>query len=848
MALLILLQIISWPFVRRMFSRLPDRGWAFARPVSILLGGLIIWFPASFGIVPFTPLWSMIAMALLAAFCWLFVRRIGVSPGERIWKDIPMAVTAEWVFWMVFVIFLLFRAINPDSYHIWWGGEKPMEFAHLNAILRSESMPPYDPWYAGGLLNYYYFGTFLVANLVQITGIPAEIAFNLATPLFPAMLASAAFSIGAIFGKRLTASNLGAALAGLASVFFVQFAGNMVVASRLWDRAINHVTSPAPFVYWVWEPTRAIPVPALQINITEFPYFSALYADLHPHTMAMPYTMMGIALAWQIAASWRTVPLLFVRRRLSQTHQLEILAPFVLLGMVVGSLWMINAWDMPMTAAMGVLGLTMMTIRVPSIAERIAIIVGGTSLLGIIALVVAFPFNRDYQALFGEIDFSWDTTPLLALESHVGAQLIICTLGAIVLLGYVRHGAIENAGLLYTLGGGVILGLLGQWILRGSTDTLLYRLFEVMIVLGLVGIWTNIAWQSSDDPNDFNIPRTWLQSLSIAAMTAALMLVIFERNVLALYLGIGLSALIVWVGLERQSARFVAALIAAATLLGAALEVVYLVDDLDGSVWYRMNTIFKFYNQIWNLLGLASGVIVGIAVWRLLVWEEPRSFRQPLPVAGRLGANAVKLSVAVALPLMALMATYALVATPIRLDQRFGDGGSITLNAYSWMEYGHIDLQGENAEGPLQYVDDLAAIQWMNENIEGNPVILEAAYGTYRCNGSRFSVHTGLPSVIGWVRHERQQRSVDDLDRRESDVREFYMGADIEFKREFLEQHNVEYVIVGQTEEHYPFIDGNDCIDMGSPAAIEMIRSMEGEELEVVFQQGTTTIFRVVRQ
>ena len=67
----------------------------------------------------------------------------------------------------------------------------------------------------------------------------------------------------------------------------------------------------------------------------------------------------------------------------------------------------------------------------------------------------------------------------------------------------------------------------------------------------------------------------------------------------------------------------IAALIAGATLLGAALEIVYLVDDLNGTVWYRMNTVFKFYNQIWNLLGIACGVIVGIVIWRLLVWEEP---------------------------------------------------------------------------------------------------------------------------------------------------------------------------------------------------------------------------------
>lgn len=853
-ALLIALQAISWPLVRRMFSRLPDRGWAFARPISILLGGLLVWYPASFGIISFRTIWSVLAMVAIAAVSWLLVRRVSVSPGERHWRHNSIAVTGEWIFWLVFFFFLLLRAVNPDSWHPFWGGEKPMEFAHLNAILRTDSFPPADPWYAGGLLNYYYFGTFLVANLIKITGIPAEIAFNLATPLFPAMLASGAFSICATFGKRLTSSNFGAVLSGLSGVVLVQFAGNMIVAARLWDRAINKVTSSQPFVYWVWEPTRAIPDPARQINITEFPYFSALYADLHPHVIAMPYTLVVIALAWQVAASWRTVPLLFVRKRLSISHQLEILAPFTLLGIVIGAIWMTNAWDMPMSVAIAALGLTMMTIRVPSLWERFGIIVGGTVLLGLIAAITAWPFNRKYEALYGELAFTTDSTPLLALQSHVGVQLLICTLGAIVLLGYVRRGAVGNVSLLQVLGVVVVSGLILQWGFRGS-DSPIYRIAESLVVLGLVGIWTSIAWQSADEPNDFHIPVSWLQALSIAVMASSIWLMVFDRHTLALYLGIGLSAAIVWAGLERQSARFITALIAAAALLGAGLEVVYLVDDLSGGYWYRMNTIFKFYNQIWNLLGIASGVIVGIAVWRLLVWEEPVGGRVSRPAASMTQTSAVKLTAAISLPLIVLMSTYVLVATPIRLDQRFGDGGDVTLNAYSWMEYGEVNMitrhdDGSVTNAPLSFADDLEAINWVNENIPGSPVIAEAAFGTYRCFGSRYSVNTGLPAVVGWVRHEQQQRSANDLHTREAEMRAFYTDSDegMEQKRAFLDRYDVEYVVVGQMERQYPTIENNDCFDTGNPEAIAMIESMEGTDFEIAFENESTTIYRVTRE
>lgn len=856
--LLVVLQWASWPFVRRVFNRLPDRGWSFARPVSIMLSGLMVWYPVSMGILQFRAAYSIASILLLGIVCWVVFKRMPIHPGEKRWTQNPVAVTSEWVFWLVFLFFVFLRSINPDSWHPVWGGEKPMEFAHLNAILRSADFPPIDPWYSGGFLNYYYFGTYLVAHLIKATGIPVEIAFNLATPLFPAMLAAGAFSIAATIGKRLTGSNFGAILSGLAGTFFVGFAGNLVVAARLYERAINEVTSASPFSYWVWAPTRAIPDPNQQINITEFPYFGALYADLHPHVMAMPFTLMVVALSWQLSASWRTLPLVLVNGKLRQLPFLSLAAQLGLAGVTLGVIWMTNAWDLPMFAILVLVGITMITVRVPSLTQRVGIIAGMSAAVGIIALVVSLPFNLNFQALFGEVKLIAQltptvseaphvvsSTPLLALESHLGAQILICTMGSLVLLGYVRGLQPKNRTLLATLGAAVPLGLLLQF-LTSDTDGFVLRFAEAMVAMAIVGIWTNVAWQSADEPNDFGIPVSWLQSFAIATLAASLVLVLLDRETLAVFLGIGMSAVIVWIGLERQSARFVTVLIAGAALLGGALEIVYLVDDLDSTRWFRMNTVFKFYNQIWNLLGLACGVIVGITIWRLLVWEEPSTWTHNRPPATRTSKNWVRLAALVTLPLMALMGTYMLVATPIRLDQRFGDGGDITLDAYSWMEYGQVGMQGGP---PLTYAEDRDAIDWLNENVDGAPIILEASFGPYRCNGSRISINTGLPTVVGWVRHQMQQRPYSDLGQRQSDVTAFYTDPDQDAaaKRQMLDQYDVDYVVVGVTERQYPRIEGNDCVNTGNAEAISVIEDMEGNDLEIVWQEGDTTIYRVKR-
>ena len=140
--------------------------------------------------------WAVVLMFGLLAACGALVAWLR---RDVIWAFIRarwrLLVIGEAFFLAAFLFFVWIRALDPDLWHIYRGGEKPMELAFLNGILRSRYMPPLDPWFSGGYINYYYYGQYLIAVLIKLTGIVPTTAFNLAIPLLFGLTCSAAYSV-----------------------------------------------------------------------------------------------------------------------------------------------------------------------------------------------------------------------------------------------------------------------------------------------------------------------------------------------------------------------------------------------------------------------------------------------------------------------------------------------------------------------------------------------------------------------------------------------------------------------------------------------------------------------------
>jgi len=218
---------------------------------------------------------------------------------------------------------------------------------------------------------------------------------------------------------------------------------------------------------------------------------------------------------------------------------------------------------------------------------------------------------------------------------------------------------------------------------------------------------------------------------------------------------------------NRAPLGFIAILCAAGTVLSILCEVVYIRDAYQSPL-ERMNTVFKFYLQVWLMWSIAA-----FYAYYHLISHNGAAWH---------GDNRQKLWAGVLVILIAACAVFPVAATLART-------GDFAANpALDGMEY----MKDKN-------IGDYYAIQWLS-NISGAPVILEAPGRSYSF-GSRVSANTGLPTVTGWVNHELVWRGdPGTIKERCRDVRTIYETNDIDEAAQLLEKYNISYVYVGDLE------------------------------------------------
>jgi uncharacterized membrane protein len=198
--------------------------------------------------------------------------------------------------------------------------------------------------------------------------------------------------------------------------------------------------------------------------------------------------------------------------------------------------------------------------------------------------------------------------------------------------------------------------------------------------------------------------------------------------------------------------------------------------------------VFKFYFQTWLLLSVAAGA--GLP----LLLDSARATAR----AGRLARAIARAAVAGACLLWASSLFYAVRAVPARLRDRFDDSTGAGLDGARFLETARHTEEGRT----FDLRADAGGIRWLQENVRGSPVVLEACQTQYRWGG-RVSIHTGLPTVLGWPWHVLQQRGGlpgATVDERRADVQRLFTDPDAGETLALLAKYGVEYVYVGPLE------------------------------------------------
>jgi YYY domain-containing protein len=738
--------LLALPIALLVFRRLPGAGYAFSKPLGILLGGYLFWLALSLHILPNRPgsvVWVFILVAAVDAY---LLRRYWAELRAAIEERLGYVIAVELVFLAAFFTAAHLRSYVPEIV----ATEKPMDFMLLNAASRSRYYPPDDAWLAGFGVSYYYFGYVLQAMIAKLAAVQTSVAFNLGLVSTAALALTAAFGLGyelAGLVRRVTFQT--AVAVGVGALVLVGVIGNLegVIEFGRANGAFNATVVenvgianleeaqeseacllPSPLCvkypteassnWWWWRATRISPE---GFSITEFPFFSFLLGDLHPHVMALPFVLTAVGLGlvlWRSDAtlsyeSWRRQPALIL-----------------LIAVMLGGLGFLNTWDLPtfgFLLALLVLARNLVGGRRPEAALRDSI--RFMLPLVVLAALLYLPFWLSFSSQASGLEGvrGGATRPLHSFLFW-GPLLAVSLPLPLALLAVDREASAARRVIIVAC---LPIALLFLWALllvaRDGTGAL------------------------SDAIGDRG--WNWLTTLFFAGALVVCLLAL-------------------WRAVESPSEEAGAALVPVLTAMSVALLLVlgselFYVQDVFKD---RLNTVFKLTYQAWLLLAV-SGAFGGF--W--LLRQRP---------AGRLASHARDAWAPLAALILAAALLYPLGATLSRTN-----GLAAADRTLDGLDF-----------AVRQMPDEVGAITWLADRADRGEVVLEAVGGQYS-PAARVAAWSGVPTVIGWPGHEEQWgRDGRFLVERVNDVDKAYTTDSLAEAEAILRKYGVTYVFVGGVE------------------------------------------------
>jgi YYY domain-containing protein len=822
---LFLVGVVAFPLTKKLFYSWYDRGYFFSKAVGMAVVTYIVFLLGTLRVLPFT------VFTIAGAMFVLFVLGIAIFNKTyrtdrikrslhffsfvrgRLTKLIFIILAEEVVFFGALLLWSWVKAHEPSIQ----GLEKFMDFGFMQSLLNSQYFPAPDMWWAGGSINYYFFGHLVTAVLTRLSGLDLSVTFNLMLAAIFALTATMSFSIGyqlfrstkhearnpkqnqnfnsqksKRFGfhfsyLRSFVSNFDIRISdlfcGLLTAFLVTLAGNMQTIyvftkgylgdnvvpfwTILWNRAefLSNVGE-GMMRYWYANATRFIP-----FTIHEFPSYSFVVSDVHGHVLSIPFALLAIALLIKLFTSEYTADPQETKRLTclpARQGDKEIkifgflnlpisLSPYLIfLGFLLGVLLMTNALDGP--------------------------------IYGLLFVVILLTISKfEARSTKSETKSKWKQAGL------VGIVMVIAGLTA---LPFLWHFKPFSAG----IGVNCPLGFLadtkiGPFIFEGVDKCQKSPLWMMELLWGFfwfTGIWLFVKRMWGKDQYDGPINR-----------------------ILKVFYIYGIVLIII-------------------------PEFFYVKDIYPAH--FRSNTMFKLGYQAFIMWSIISAYVIvhfifqrfssQISNFKYQISNKSASWRIKFQISN-FNKKLRILFFILLLPQLFLVSIYPLFS----VRSYFGELKTYrSIYGLEWLE--------------KEYPDDWKVIEWLKGKIQekqgsptsprlrgatmtGLPVIVEADGESYT-DYNHISAFAGAPTIVGWGVHEWLWRgSYNAVAPRREEVKMIYEAPDMDEVHKILDKYNVRYIIVGKLErEKYKVLQEARLATLGT----------------VAFRSGDTVVYDVGKQ
>lgn len=770
---LLMLSACAFPVAVIAFRKFHDCGYIFSKPLGIAFSGLLMWLLSSLHIAKFTRTACYICVVVMTVISVIIVlyqayicRKHGkqaLNPFNNVIAALPFMVRAEAVFFAIFVFWCYMKGFNPSAY----GTEKFMDYGFMSVMFRSDYMPATDLWFSGEPINYYYVGQYLATYVTKLAGTGVGYGYNLMLMTLASLAFSEAYSLVYNLLKTFMADK------------DIPFRTSVQVSDK--KRHVKKAVRRG-----LYDDLVAL-IPAL--GGTAAGLADSVAGNMHYFIYAVIVPLIQRIRGKETASYWFPDATRYIGYNPDTTdktihefpcysfvlgdlhaHVLNIMFVMTVLA-VLFSLLLDRKEDMDnlraghnivkpslfheaVRPAIIIIGIFIGIFHMTNYWDfPIYFVVAGAVILFSNAVIYQFNFGDTFKLTLAHALIILDISILVALPftinfNQISTKICLCTSRTPLYQLAVLWGLPISAVLVYAF------GKRGQFKREGLLTGCGYSPERGRVKKKIVGTSLN---------SESTMPES-------ADADSVIIKFRPKKPVLFQYIeNLTVSDLfVITIGLCAIGLIFLP-------------EIIYVKDIYSGD-YKRANTMFKLTYQAYIMFGICLGYILV----RMSIYSK-RKFYNILGV------------------IMSALFITTLGYFHNSCMSWFGDiklrENYKTLDSSAFLYTDYID-----SENNVTMADDAAAIEWLNENVKGTPVVLEANGDSYTYY-ERISVFTGLPTVLGWRTHEWLWRSTNSsvdfpqaVADRETDVQTIYTSTDEETVKKLLEKYDVAYIVVGYNE------------------------------------------------